>query len=73
MQLIESETQRTRALDILSKAFYESPGITWMIGETKKEKKIKSLLSIFLFEASMNNGAYLTSDNNGVVLFFLSI
>lgn len=25
---------------------------------------------MFLMEASVNNGAYLTSDNNGVVLFF---
>lgn len=70
MELIESELQKKRALDILSKAFCESPGITWMIGKNKKGKKVKALLSLFLYEASINKGAYLTSDNNGVVLFF---
>jgi hypothetical protein len=70
MQLIQSEIQKNRALEILSTAFYTSPGITWMIGENQKEKKIKKLLSLFLFEASLNQGAYLTADNNGVVLFF---
>lgn len=70
MQIIESEMQKTRALTILNKAFHESPGITWMLGENKNDKKLNTFLSIFLLEASVNNGAYLTSDNNGVVLFF---
>ncbi len=70
MQLIQSEIQKTRALTILNKAFHESPGITWMLGENKNDKKLNTFLSIFLLEAYVKNGAYLTSDNNGVVLFF---
>lgn len=70
MELIKSEIQITRALTILNKAFHKSPGIVWMLGETKNDKKLNILLSVFLHEASINNGAYLTSDNNGVVLFF---
>lgn len=68
MQTIKTPFEKERALQILEKAFHQSPGIIWMIGE--KQKKIKSFLSMFLMEASVNNGAYLTSDNNGVVLFF---
>lgn len=70
MKQISSENEKKRALDILEKAFQCSPGITWMIGKERSQKKIRIFLSMFLLEASVREGAFLTEDNNGVVLFF---
>ncbi len=61
---------KERALDVLEKAFYNSPGMLWMISPKNKKNNFRNFLSIFLEEAIVKNGAYLTSDRNGVLLFF---
>ena len=48
MRQISSENEKKRALDILEKAFQCSPGITWMIGKERSQKKIRIFLSMFL-------------------------
>lgn len=69
MNHIQTLTEKNRALDILEKAFITSPGVTWML-KKRNRKSLRVFLSAFFEEACTKKGAYLTSDNNGVVLFY---
>lgn len=68
MRVVKSKEDKKRVLEIFKDAFVESPGITWMTNSN--EKKLDALLSYFIDEAFVKNGVYLTTDNNGAVLFF---
>lgn len=71
MYQINHAMDRARALDILEKAFYNVPGITWMIRNKNKSKEhLRILLSVCLEEAILKKGAYLTSDKNGVIFLY---
>ena len=71
MDHIETETDKTRALDILEKAFSDVPGVIWILKKNGSRKKLlRVLLSFCLQESAVKNGAYLTSDRNGVVFFY---
>lgn len=69
MDQIQNKKDKNRALDILEKAFINSKGMTWMIKQ-KNKKNLRTFLTYILYEASAKNGAWLTSDKNGVVLFY---
>lgn len=71
MKLIQSREDKLRALDILVKAFCESPGMVWMLpGQRSTNKKFRKLIALCYHEAEAKNGAFITSDKNGVVLYF---
>jgi hypothetical protein len=71
MNQIKSDTDKNRALDILEQAFYDVPGVMWMIKHTKyRRKHLRLFLSLCFQETSEKHGAYLTSDGNGVVFFY---
>ena len=71
MDHIETERDKTRALDILEKAFCDVPGVIWILKKNGNKKKLlRELLSFCLQESAVKNGAYLTRDRNGVVFFY---
>ena len=70
MKEIRTKAERERALDILESGFTDSEGVTWMLGKNISKARIRRLLSMFLLEASLKKGAFIASDNNGVLLFF---
>ncbi len=68
MQLCTNIKEKKRILEIFKGAFKNSPGITWM---TKgDDSKTESLLKLFIAEAIVKKGAFLTNNKNGAVLFF---
>ena len=68
MYLYRNKEEKIRILEILENAFKDSPGVTWMINGNRN--KVKNLLKMFVHEASVKNGAYLTKNKNGAVLYF---
>lgn len=70
MQKITNLNEKNRALDILESAFESSPGMNWMLKKRIAKKQLRNFLSFFFHEAAMNDGAYLTTDKNGVVFFY---
>ncbi len=69
MNNIQNNQEKNRALDIMEKAFINSVGMTWML-KKKNRKNLRKFLSYIFHQASIKNGAWLTSDKNGVVLFY---
>ncbi len=69
MNPIQNNQDKNRALDIMEKAFAGSTGMTWMLRRNNKSN-LRIFLSFFFYEASVKNGAWLTNDRNGVVLFY---
>ena len=69
MELIKSEKERERAIEILEEAFKHSLGIVWLLKKNEK-KQVNSFLSFLLEEALINKGAFLTENKNGVVLVY---
>ena len=71
MNQIKTDSEKNRALDILEQAFYNVPGVMWMIKTTTNRRKhLRIFLSLCFQETSEKHGAYLTSDGNGVVFFY---
>ena len=71
MNQIRNANDRNRALDILENAFYNVPGVMWMIKSTEnKRRDLRIFLSLCFYQTSEKGGAYLTSDKNGVVFFY---
>lgn len=71
MNHIETELDKSRALEILEKAFKDVPGVMWMIrNKEKSQEHLRILLSVCLEEAILKKGAYLTKDRNGIILFY---
>lgn len=61
MNQIKSDSDKKRALDILEQAFFNVPGVMWMIKNTKNRKKhLRIFLSFCFQETSEKQGAYLT-------------
>ena len=69
MYHIQNNQDKNRALDIMEKAFIGSTGMTWMLRRNNKSN-LRIFLSFFFHEVSVKNGAWLTSDRNGVVFFY---
>ncbi|HUR12809.1 MAG TPA: hypothetical protein VM012_15640 [Flavitalea sp.] len=71
MEHVITHSDKNRALDILQEAFYQVPGIMWIIRSRKYRKQhLRLFLSFCFTESAEKNGAYITSDKNGVVLFY---
>ena len=71
MNQIKNSSDRNRAINILENAFYNVPGIMWMIKSTKNRRRdLRIFLSFCFDQTSEKEGAYLTSDKNGVVFFY---
>ncbi len=69
MNPVQNKQDKKRALDIMVKAFIGSTGMTWMLKRNNKAN-LRIFLSFFFHEVSVKNGAWLTSDRNGVVFFY---
>lgn len=69
MYQIRNKKDKKRAIGIMAKAFINSKGMTWML-KHKNENNLRLFLSYLFHEAAIKNGAWLTNDNNGVVLFY---
>lgn len=71
MKIITTTADEARALDILQDAFSTVPGVTWMVEHARNEKAaLRKLLSFCFCASAEKNGAFLTSDRNGVVFFY---
>src|SRR5687767_4435236 len=71
MDQIITQTDKIRALDILTEAFLRVPGITWIIKNTKNQKQqLRLFLTSCFAETAEKEGAFITSDKNGVVFFY---
>ncbi|MDA8885991.1 hypothetical protein N8368_02435 [Bacteroidia bacterium] len=70
MQQVTEATKKT-ALRILVSSFGDNPGALWVIKKKGNLRKRLAVLCLFCLEVSMQKqGAYLTTDNNGVALIF---
>jgi hypothetical protein len=67
---IQTTTEKIRAFGILEDSFKDSLGMNWMIRNTKSHNSKKTIIRLMYNEAASKNGAFITDDNNGVVLFF---
>lgn len=71
MNLIKTNDDKIRALDILEQAFTNVPGVTWMVENSHDKKKaLRNLLDFCFQESADRQGAYLSSDRNGAVFFY---
>lgn len=70
MEQIKTVSDKQRALVILEQAFNSSPGMNWMLGKKRSNRSLRTFLSFMYYEAVAKQGAYITSDSNGVVLFY---
>ena len=61
---------RPRSFEILDNAFSQSYGMTWMLRNKDSIRSKKWIIRLMYLEAKSKNGAYITNDKNGVVLFF---
>lgn len=70
MENIQLDTQQNRAFQILKNAFSTSPGMNWMLRDQSSESGKQRIIEVMFHEALSKKGAYITSDGNGVLLFF---
>lgn len=70
MKLIQTRRDKHRAFEILENAFQSSPGMNWMLKDRSSKHAKKWILRVLYTDAQLRNGAYLTSDRNGVVFFY---
>jgi hypothetical protein len=71
MKHIKTVDEQRRALDILEEAFLQVPGVMWLFSSAQDKRKcLRTLLRLCFQETSERQGAYLTSDQNGVVFFY---
>jgi len=69
MYLVKSQQDIDRAQEIFIEAFNDSEGINWVLKRrTKKSKELT--VKVLLHEGIDKNGAYLSEDRNGAVLFY---
>jgi len=69
VNIIKTKKDKKRALEIFIAGFIDSPGIMWVL----KRKTIaarKMTINILFHEGLAKNGAYLTEDKNGALLFY---
>ncbi|MDX1653421.1 MAG: hypothetical protein R3277_13065 [Brumimicrobium sp.] len=69
MKAITKKREKNRAVEILEKAFINAPGMKWMLPENAGKRSFQRILFYLLSEGIVNNGAFLTDDEKGVVLF----
>lgn len=71
MEHIHHVNETNRALELLTRTFHQTAGMTWMIKKGKDRlKALRNFTKYCVNEARVYNGAFITEDRNGVVLFF---
>ena len=70
MKLVKTRFEEKRAIQILEDAFIDSPGVYWMVKNPENLTQRKWIIRLLFYESQAKNGAYLTSDQNGALLFF---
>ncbi|MEN9399118.1 MAG: hypothetical protein RL632_219 [Bacteroidota bacterium] len=70
MKVVQTREDETRAIEILEDAFVESLGVYWMVKNPDSLKQRKWIIRLLFFESQEKQGAYITSDRNGALLFF---
>jgi len=70
MKLVKTRFEKERAIQILEDAFIDSPGVYWMVKNPENLKQRKWIIRLLFYESQAKDGAYLTSDQNGALLFF---
>ncbi len=70
MELIRTKNQKKRVFEIFEDSFANSPGMNWMIRNPNSERGKRWIINLMYHEGVSKNGAYITSDKNGAVVFF---
>ena len=70
MELIQGKEQKRRLFEIFEQAFAQSPGMNWMLRHRDSSRGKRWIIRLMTNEGIAKKGAFLTSDNNGAVLFF---
>ena len=70
MKLVKTRFEEKRAIQILEDAFIDSLGVYWMVKNPEILKQRKWIIRLLFYESQSKDGAYLTSDQNGALLFF---
>ncbi len=67
MKRIQSLDDKRKAFNVLTNAFKNSKGMTWMLRKPQSLRSRKHILNFFYSEALARDGAFITSDQNGVI------
>ena len=70
MNKVSNIYDKKRALEILELTFFHSDGFNWISNQKFNKRGIKYLIRIIYTVASLRDGAYLSNDKNGVMLFY---
>lgn len=70
MELITNQIDKSRALDIIVKAYALSTEMSWIVAKFRSNSALRYFFDISYRDALINNGVFLTSDRNGVVFFY---
>jgi len=66
-----TKTDKKLVIDIIAESFDKNPSVNWVIkNDTKRKKRIKELSKYSFETALMRNGAFISSDENGVALCY---
>lgn len=73
MDNITTSKQKERALDILTRSFHQSPGMTWFFRKrANRLKALRAFVNYCLVQASVYQGAFITSDRNGLAFLLFA-
>lgn len=71
MRLIESKEDYERTMDVLTRCFVDTPGMTWMFADNIDRKKgIFELSKYMLDESRLYDGAFISNDGAAIVFMF---
>lgn len=68
MRLITNRQESLIAIDILVETYANAPNINWMF--TQSHRNLEYFFYVLIEDAIEKKGAYLTSNNRGVLLFY---
>jgi hypothetical protein len=70
MELIKTREDKNKAMQILKNSFSQSQGMNWMLKNKSSSRSKEAIIGLMYHESRLLKGNYLTSDGNGVVLFY---
>ena len=66
-----TKEDRKKVVDIIAESFEQNPSVNWAIKQDKKRSKRLRVLSEYAFNTILRRkGVYLSSDEEGVILFY---
>lgn len=68
MKLIEHESDKQMAIDILAKEYNHAPNVSWFIGSDYR--KLHKFFRALTEDAIRRRGAFISSNGKGVLLFY---